>query len=205
MDNEEVADVLSEIAILLELKGENPFKTRAYVNAARTLENLDASLEALIANEQLDDIKGIGTALRQKITELVTTGKLEYYDDLKASLPPGLLDMMDIPGLGPKKVRAVYDKLGIESVDALEAACQDDRVAGLSGFGKKTQEKILKGIAFRRTYASKHRVGDALNAAHPILAKLENHPDVQRCPTAGSLPRPQEPPRPSPAPRGLRR
>ena len=192
MDKQQVADILSEIAVLLELKGENPFKTRAYVNAARALENLNEPLESLIAEGQLASIKGIGTALQQKITELVTTGKLAYHDTLKASLPAGLLDLMDIPGLGPKKVKAVYDQLGVDSVDALKTACQENRIATLKGFGKKTQENILEGIAFRRAYASKHRIGDALDAARPMLEKLTQHPEVSRCNTAGSLRRHKE-------------
>src|SRR6185436_10168935 len=114
MDKDQVAEVLTEIGTLLELKGENPFKTRAYANAARTLESLSESLETLIAEKRLGEIKGIGDALQQKITELVTTGKLRYYDELKASVPAGLVEMLQIPGLGPKKVKAIHDKLGIQ-------------------------------------------------------------------------------------------
>ena len=120
MNKEQVANVLVEIGVLLELKGENPFKTRAYVNAARTLEGLTEPLGKLVEEERLGDIKGIGDALQQKITELVTTGKLKYYDDLKASVPPGLVEMLGIPGVGPKKVKALHDKLGIESIEQLE-------------------------------------------------------------------------------------
>src|ERR1700722_6953504 len=116
MDKNQIAEILSEIGTLLELKGENPFKTRAYANAARTLEGLNESLDKLIAEERLGEIKGIGEALQQKITELVTTGKLGYYEDLKATIPPGLFEMLQLPGVGPKKVKALYDKLGIESV-----------------------------------------------------------------------------------------
>ena len=111
MDKEQVAAILVDIGTLLELKGENPFKTRAYVNAARTLEGLTEPLANIVAEERLGEIKGIGDALQQKITELVTTGKLKYYDELKASVPPGLVDMLGIPGVGPKKVKALYDKL----------------------------------------------------------------------------------------------
>src|SRR5580692_9880304 len=124
MDKEKIAEILSEIGVLLELKGENPFKTRAYANAARTLETLTEPLDKLVAEERLGEIKGIGDALQKKITELVTTGKLAYYEDLKASTPPGLLEMMQIPGVGPKKVKALNDKLGIKSVAELEAAAK---------------------------------------------------------------------------------
>src|SRR5689334_17266542 len=124
MDKDQVAEILTEIGILLELKGENPFKTRAYANAARTLETLGEPLDKLIAEERLGTIKGIGEALQEKITTLVTTGKLAYYDDLKASVPAGLMEMLQIPGVGPKKVKALHDKLNIKSVAELEAACK---------------------------------------------------------------------------------
>jgi len=192
MDKQQVADILSEIAMLLELKGENPFKTRAYLNAARTLESLNEPLATVVEEDRLGTIKGIGEALQQKISELVTTGRLKYHEDLKASLPAGLIEMMDIPGLGPKKVKAVHDKLGIDSVEALEDACKEGRIAELDGFGAKSQEKILEGIAFRRSYASKHRIGDALAAAQPLLEKLAQHADVKHCGTAGSLRRHKE-------------
>src|SRR5881628_45365 len=102
MDKDRVAEILNQIGILLELKGENPFKTRAYANAARALESLAEPLEKLVAENRLGEIKGIGEALQKKITALVTTGKLPYYDELKASVPPGLVEMLQIPGLGPK-------------------------------------------------------------------------------------------------------
>jgi DNA polymerase (family 10) len=187
MDKEKVAEILVEIGTLLELKGENPFKTRAYVNAARTLESLTEPLARIVEEKRLGDIKGIGEALQQKITELVTTGKLKYYDDLKASVPPGLVEMLGIPGVGPKKVKALHDKLGIESIDQLEAACKAGKVAGLDGFGEKTQSKILEGIQFKRTYAARHHLDFALAVAEPILDSLRDHPDVIRCSTGGSL------------------
>ena len=180
MDKEQVAAILVEIGTLLDLKGENPFKTRAYQNAARTLEGLTEPLAKLVAEERLDEIKGIGEALQKKITELVTTGRLTYYEELKASVPAGLTDMLQIPGLGPRKVRAMNDKLGIETIDQLEAACKAGKVAGLDGFGEKTQSKILVGIAFRRQYASRHHLGKALAVAEPILDNLRAHPDVVR-------------------------
>jgi len=192
MQKDEIADILKEIGVFLELKGENPFKTRAYQNGARTLENLAEPLEPLIAEERLGSIKGIGKALAEKITELATTGRLAYYDELKASIPDGLIAMLNIPGLGPKKVKTVYSKLGIETVEALEQACKDSQLAELPGFGKKTESKILEGIEFRRNYASHHHVSAALNLAEPILEQLRAHPDVIRCSTAGSLRRHKE-------------
>ncbi len=192
MNKDQVAAVLEEIAVLLELKGENPFKTRAYSNAARTLETLAEPLEKLIAEQRLGEIKGIGDALQKKITELVTTGKLAYYEDLKAATPPGLLAMLEIPGLGPKKIKALHDQLGIESVENLEAACRDGRVAELKGFGAKTATNILDGIQRRRTYASRYLLSAALPLAERLLEQLRSHPAVIRCSTGGSLRRHRE-------------
>jgi DNA polymerase (family X) len=187
MDKDKVAEILTEIGTLLELKGENPFKTRAYVNAARTLESLNEPLAKLVAEKRLGEIKGIGEALEQKITELVETGKLKYYDELKASIPPGLIEMLEISGLGPKKIQALNKTLGIDSVEKLEAACKKGKVAELDGFGEKTQANILEGIERKRTYASKHLLSDALRAAEPLLDNLRAHSEVIRCSAAGSL------------------
>ncbi len=187
MDKNQVAEILADIGTLLELKGENPFKTRAYANAARTLEGLTEPLAKIIAEERLGEIKGIGDALQQKITELVTTGKSRYYEELKASVPPGFLEMLQISGLGPKKIQALNKKLGIDSVEKLEASCKAGKVAELDGFGEKTQTNLLEGIELRRSYASKHLLHHALAAAEPLLESLREHPDVTRCSTAGSL------------------
>ena len=192
MNKDQVAEVLTDIATLLELKGENPFKTRAYQNAARTIETLSEPLDKVVAEARLADIKGIGEALQQKITELVTTGRLQYYEDLKAATPPGLIAMLDIPGLGPKKIKALHDELGIETVERLEQACKDGKIAGLKGFGEKTQTNILEGINRRRSYASRHLISEALPRAEPLLEALRSHPDVIRCSTAGSLRRHRE-------------
>ena len=187
MNKDQVAEILAEIGTLLELKGENPFKTRAYANAARILEGLSEPLDQLIAEDRLGEIKGIGEGLQKKITELVTTGKLGYYDELRASVPAGLRTMLTIPGLGPKKVKALYEKLGVETIEQLEAACKAGRVATLDGFGEKTQSKIVEGIQFRRTYASRHLLSDALAVAEPILENLRAHRVVIRCSAAGSV------------------
>jgi len=187
MDKEQVAEILVAIGTLLELKGENPFKTRAYLNAARTIEGLSEPLPKLVAEKRLGEIKGIGAALEEKITALVTTGKLAYYDELKASIPAGLVAMLDIPGLGPKKIQALNQKLGVDSVEKLEQACQAGKIAQLDGFGEKTQANFLEGIERRRRYASKHLLSDAMRVAEPMLDSLRQHPDVIRCSVAGSL------------------
>ena len=147
MTKNEIADILTEIAQLLELQGENPFKVRAYQTGARALEAIEEfELGRLIAESRLQDVKGIGEALSKKIADLHATGKLEFYEKLKAAVEPGLVQMLEIPGLGPKKIRALRDKLGIADIPALLQACTDGRVAELEGFGAKTQEKALTTV-----------------------------------------------------------
>ena len=192
MDKEQVADILGEIGVLLELKGENPFKTRAYANAARALAGLSEPLDQLVAEKRLGQVKGIGEAIEQKITELVETGKLKYHEDLKASVPPGFLELLGISGLGPKKIQALHKTLGVDTVEKLEAACQAGQVAALDGFGEKTQANLLEGIGRQRAYASQHLLVDALAAADPVLEALRRQPAVNRCSPAGSLRRCKE-------------
>jgi DNA polymerase (family X) len=192
MDKGRVAEILNEIAVLLELKGENPFKSRAYVNAARVLESVSEPLERLISENRLGEVKGIGEALQKKISELVSTGKLVYYEELKAATPPGLVAMLEVPGIGPKKIKAVHDELGVETIEQLEAACRDGRVAKLKGFGEKTAKNICEGIARRRSYATRHLLSDGLPIAESLLDALRAHPGVIRCDTAGSLRRHRE-------------
>src|ERR1700751_325197 len=131
MDKERVAQILIEIGTLLELKGENPFKTRAYSNAARAVEGLSEPIAKIVSEDRLGEIKGIGEGIAKKIKELVETGKLAYYDELKASIPPGLVDMLEIPGVGPKKIQVLHKKLGVDSIEKLEQACQTGQVAEL--------------------------------------------------------------------------
>ncbi len=189
----EIADVLSEIGTLLELKGENPFKVRAYQTGARALEAIEeAELNRLIASDELQSVKGIGDALGQKIGELHATGRLEYFEKLKASIEPGLVDLLQIPGLGPKKIRALHDKLGITSIALLTAACTDGRVAALDGFGAKTQEKLLAGIKNREAYGRRHLWWDAAVVAEEIVRGLRALPEVKRAEAAGSLRRGME-------------
>jgi DNA polymerase (family 10) len=192
MDKKTVIDILNEIGLLLELKGENPFKSRAYYNAARTIEVLDDDIEKLIKEDRLKDIKGIGDALNKKLTELVTTGRLEYYDNLKASIPEGLFEMLKIPGLGPKKIKTLYDKLDIKTVGELEYACIENRLVELPGFGEKTQKKILEGIQFIKQFNGKHLFMDAYLEASSLKQYLMDSGLTIRCEIAGSLRRRKE-------------
>lgn len=193
MTKNEISDVLSEIGMLLELSGENPFKIRAYQSGARALAAMEeAELGRLIAAGELGTIKGFGDALVQKITELHTTGRLVFFDKLKASIEPGLAEMLQIPGLGPKKIRALHSKLGIASIAALGQACAEGKVAELEGFGEKTQEKIVAGIRNREAYGRRHLWWDAAEIAGPIVAGLRALPQVRRAESAGSLRRGME-------------
>lgn len=187
MNKNAVAGILNEIGILLELKGENPFKVRAYHAGARALEALEDDLGAVIAEGRLQAIKGIGDALAKKITELQTTGRLGFYEQLRTTVAPGLVEMLEIPGLGAKKVRALHEKLGISSIAGLAQACAEGRVAALAGFGEKTQEKLLAGIRNREAYARRHLWWDAFSMAEPILQGLRALPQVRRAEHAGSL------------------
>lgn len=188
MTKNEIADILTEIGTLLELKGENPFKVRAYQAGARAIESIEETeLATLIREERLQTVKGIGEALAKKIAELHGTGRLNFYEELKASIAPGLVEMLHIPGLGPKKILALQEKLGITSVVALAAACAAGKVAELAGFGAKTQEKILAGIKNREAYGRRHLWWDAAQTAEPILTGLRALPEVTRAEAAGSL------------------
>jgi DNA polymerase (family 10) len=193
MSKKEIAGILDEIGVLLELQGENPFKVRAYQAGARVLEGMEeATLDRLVEAGELQTVKGIGEALAQKITELRTTGRLAFHEKQRAAVEPGLIEMLQIPGLGPKKIRALRDRLGITDIAGLSAACRDGRVAALDGFGEKTQEKILAGIRNREAYSRRHLWWDAAETAEPILRGLRALPQVQRAESAGSLRRGME-------------
>ncbi len=192
MDKNKVADILDEIGTLLELKGENPFKTRAYGNAARTLRGLTEDLHQLVVENRLREIKGIGDALSLKIIELVTTGRLKYYEDLRRTFPAGLMEMLRIPGFGPKKAKRLFEELRIGSIDELEKACKEDRLSGLEGFGAKSQQKILEGIQQIRQFSGRHLFHIAAQAAIPLYEAVKKHPKVIRAELAGSLRRNKE-------------
>ena len=192
MTKDEAAAALREIGTILELQGENPFKCRAYHAAARTLETAPADLGELVRSGRLGELPGIGEALREKITTLVTTGQLPYLEKLRASIPPGLLALLDIPGLGPKKLKVLREKLKIESREALEKACRDGRLAALEGFGEKTASNLLEAIARRAAYGKLHRLGDALPVARDLLAQLRKCRAVQKAEIGGSLRRGKE-------------
>ena len=192
MTKDQVAASLREIGTILELNGENPFKCRAYLNAARTLETSPTDLTELVRTDRLGELPGIGDALREKITTLVNTGKLPYLEELRTTIPSGLLSLLDLPGLGPKKLRILRDQLKIESIESLTKACQDGRLASLGGFGEKTATNLLDSIQRRATYSKLHRLGTALPAAQALLTHLRECPSVNQAEIAGSLRRGKE-------------
>ena len=192
MEKNDIASVLDEIATFMELTGENPFKIRAYSAGARILENMTEDLGELIDGGKLADIPGLGEALVDKITTLRRDGVLPFHQKLKASIPAGLLEVMQIPGLGPKKVRALWTLLAVEDLAKLKEVCESGAVAELKGFGAKTQDKILEGIKNRIAYGKRHRWYEAAAIAEPILAGLRALPQVSLAESAGSLRRARE-------------
>jgi DNA polymerase (family X) len=194
LDKFGVALALREIASLLELEGENPFKVRAYENGARAVEGLPEDLGALVAANRLVEVKGIGDALARKIAELHRTGTTEVLERLRARHPPGTLELVQVPDLGPKKVAALQAALGIRDLADLEAACLAGRVRGVKGFGERTEARILEGVRRLRERAAERRflLVEALAEAEPLLAHLRGSPAALRVELAGSARRMRE-------------
>ena len=191
-DREATAAILDEIALLMELKGENPFKTRAYKTGAEIVRTHPGDIMKLAVEDDLKGIKGIGDALAQKLNEIATTEKLEFHENLRAEFPEGLFDLFEIQGLGAKKIRALHNKLDVGSIADLKAVCEDGRVAELSGFGKKTAEKVLEAIAYRESNAGRFRQNEVAASVEEIQAFLRSHPNVARVSVAGSYRRGKE-------------
>jgi len=188
MKNSEVAKVFQDIADLLELKGENAFKIRAYQKAARAIEHYPRELKIMIEEgEDLRAIPGVGEAIAKKATELITTGKLGYYENLKAEFPAGITNLLAIPGIGPKTANKLSSELGITSVDDLERAIKEGKVAKLFGLGDKTAENMLRQIQALRRKDQRIPIGEALPVVEEILAALRSVPGVRNLTAAGSL------------------
>ena len=184
-DKYQLARLLQEIAVLLELKGDNPFKIKAYHTAAQTIEKLDIELPQLA--EHWSTIKGIGKTIGQQVEEFAATGELAFYDELRVSVPPVLFDLVKIPGLGPKKALVLHEKLEIASVGELEYACRENRLKDLSGFGEKTQARILQGIEYTKKFQGQFLLSDALPIAEKIVQYLAAQPSVEKAQIAGSI------------------
>lgn len=191
MQKKPVSDILENIAMLLEIKGENPFKSRAYYNAAKALSGI-TNLEELVKEKRLREIKGIGEALSQKIEEYSKTGTMAYYEELTQVVPESLLELMQIPNLGPKKIKVLYDELEITNIGELEYACKENRLIHLTGFGEKTQEKVLKGIEFFKRHKGEFLFGDVYQEAERIRQRLSTIVDPIWAEVCGSIRRRKE-------------
>ncbi len=192
MKNQFVADVLYQIADLLDLKGEIFFKTRAYRTAAQAIEVLDEDIEVVAKEGRLREIPGVGEALAKKIKELIDTGKLEYFEKLKKEIPVGLLNMLKIPGLGPKKVAAVYQHLGIKTIEQLRQACLEGKLRTLDGFGETTENNILRGIQLLEKTRGRVLLNVAYEDGMKYIDYLKQCNEIQRLSIAGSLRRMKE-------------
>ncbi|MDP2727400.1 MAG: helix-hairpin-helix domain-containing protein, partial [Dehalococcoidia bacterium] len=187
MNNTIIADTMDGIAQLLELKGESPFKVRAYRRAAQTIGNLPMEAERLMREQKLQEIPGVGESISQKITELLTTGKCEYYENLKDEFPSGITRLMEIPGIGPKTASLLAKDLGISTVEDLEQAVLDGRVAKLPRMGEKLAENILLHLRSLRRKDQRIPLGQAQPVVETILAQMKDSPALRNLTPAGSL------------------
>jgi DNA polymerase (family X) len=189
---EEIARALEEIATLLELKDENPFKIRAYANAARSIEAWGASFSDLQSEEALEKIPGVGKAIASKVRELATTGSLKFLEELRADFPPAILELFSISGLGAKKIKALHEQLDVTSIADLLAVCESGRVAELAGFGQTTQAKICAAIQNRLKHSGSFQLGAIADEAEQVRNDLAAHPDALQVSVAGSFRRRKE-------------
>jgi DNA polymerase (family 10) len=192
MTKEEIATVLENVATLLELKDENPFKVRAYTNAARAIETFGGNVSDFQDEEAVAKIPGIGKSIALKIKELTGTGSLKYLQDLSAEFPPAILELFSLPGLGAKKIKALHDQLGISSVEQLRKACEEGRVAELPGFGQTTQQKLCEAIAKRADRTGWFQFGQVAPEAESLRSDLAAHPEALQADIAGSYRRRKE-------------
>jgi len=192
MTKSEIAAVLDEVAALLELKGENPFKIRAYTNAARSLETFGGNISSLQDEEALSKIPGIGKSIAEKIKELAATGSLKYLEELRTEFPAAILELFSISGLGAKKIKALYEQLQVSSIEQLRQACETGRVAQLPGFGETTQIKICKAIEERAKHSGYFQFGQIAGEAETMRSDLAGHPDALQVDVAGSYRRRKE-------------
>ena len=189
---EKIVTILNQIALILEIKGENAFKIRAYKNGSEIIENYGDDIIQITKDGKLGELKGIGKALASKIEEIVETGKLTYLDELKLEFPDTFFDLFEISNLGPKKIKKLYDNLQIDSIDKLEASCKNNEISKISGFGKKSVEAILESISFRKSNSKFFRTGDIAPIAESILEFLRQLPHASQAEIAGSYRRGKE-------------
>jgi DNA polymerase (family 10) len=193
-DKSAVVKALRDMGMLKQIKGENSFKTRAYDIAADRIAGLADDIGELVEKGTLTDLPGIGESIAAKITELVQTGKIAALEELRAEYPPGVLELLKVPELGPKKAKILFEELKIGSIEALEAACKAQKIRGLKGFGLKTEEKLLAGIevAKRASSGSRRRLSEVLPKARAFLEHIRQAPGVVRASLGGSVRRMRE-------------
>jgi DNA polymerase (family 10) len=189
MENLDIAKVFYEIADLLEIKGENPFRIRSYRNAALTIEGLPVNIKSIVERNEmeLEEIPGVGKSIHEKIVEILKTGKCSYHQELLREFPPTLLELLKVSGVGPKKVKLFYEELGIKSVEELEKAATKGKLKDLPGMGEKSEEKILKGIASLKASAGRFGLAVGLSYADQLVRYLKGTPGVLEAVPAGSL------------------
>ncbi|WP_165251135.1 DNA polymerase/3'-5' exonuclease PolX [Paludisphaera soli] len=187
METAKIAQVLDDMGTILEVQGENPFRCRAYHNAAQALRGLPGDLTEMIADGSLAEVPGIGETLHAKVVQLATTGSLPAYEKLRAQTPPGLLALLRVPGVGPKKIKALHEALDVKSLADLRAAGESGRIAKVKGFGAKTEANILEGIGFLETTGGRILRHEALALVAPILEFVRGRPGVTRAEACGSL------------------
>jgi len=187
MDNRVIADLLNDIAVFSELAGENPFKSRAFQSVARAVEKHTESVAALCSEGRLREINGIGASIEEIVQDIVKTGDSSLLKELKARFPEGITDLLSLSGVGPKKVKALYEKLGIGSIGELEYACRENRLVELEGFGEKSQAKILQAIEFTKTTQTSRLFSEALEIGEELARKAGDSELFAHVDLAGSL------------------
>jgi DNA polymerase (family 10) len=193
ISKEQVVEILEEISWLLELKQENRFKIIAFENAARILAGHPSDIKTLVESGELELLKGIGKGhIARIVHELYETGKCLEYEKLKKGLPPTLFDLFHIPGLGPRRVKLLYEKLGVKTVADLQKACEQDRLLDFEGFGKKSQENILRGIRQVHASSGQFLISQAMEEGQKLTDYLKKQPGVLKIEVAGSVRRCKE-------------
>ena len=187
MKNKLIAEIFRGIADILEIKGENHFRIRAYERASQNIESLPEDVEALIRENTLKDVDGIGKDLEEKIREIVSTGKLKYLEELKKDIPEGLIEMLNVPGIGPKTAKLLYEKLDIQDVVMLERMAHAGKIRDLEGMGEKTEENILAGIELFKKSREKLDLKTAADVAEGFVSKLKKLKEAKKISPAGSL------------------
>ncbi|HPQ80656.1 MAG TPA: helix-hairpin-helix domain-containing protein, partial [bacterium] len=192
MNKQAVSEILEEMSVLLELSGENPFKVRAYSNAARAVEAFKEDLHRAAQENRLTQIKGIGKNIAEHVAEILATGGLKELNDLREGIPGGVIEMLSIPGLGPKRVRFLWHDIGVKTVGELEMACKRHLLAGRPGFGERMEAKILEGIESQKKFAEKRLFAEGAAEAGVLLKELLSWPEVSRAEVCGSIRRRKE-------------